>query len=130
MSYYTNDSTQMKPPSPPRPFMVNDIVRLARGWTPMTVAHISETGILTAYYGLQTFHPDGEENPDPNKCPTAHYRRPINGFVWWDGDIIPGRNMPMPTNRRFTVNGRPELGIGTFLNTTTSGLYALEFSAS
>lgn len=108
--------------SPKRPFMVNDIVRLNRGWTPMTISWISPTGQMTAHYGIQDFDPDGEQAPD---CPTSCYTRHHSGWAWWDGEFIPGRNLPMA--RRFTVNNRSSMDVGLFTGFTSTGLYILEF---
>lgn len=114
---------RMKPPKPARPFMVNDVVRLARGWTPMTISYISPWGEVKAYYGLQTFDPDGERDPN---VPTSSYTRPASGFTWWDGEVFPGRNLPLP--RHFSVNttGR----VGQLTGYTSSGFPILEMDTS
>lgn len=108
---------------PKRAFMVNDIVRLNRGWTPMTISWIDPTGQVTAHYGIQNFDPSGEESPD---CPTSSYTRHQSGWTFWDGEIVPGRNLPMA--RRFTVNNRSSLNVGLFTGFSSGGLYILEFA--
>lgn len=118
-----NPKPSMSPPEPNRPFQVNDIVRLVRGWTPMTISSISESGFVTAYYGIQTFEPEGEYYPN---VPTTHYTRKADQFVWWDGEYIPGRNKPMP--RRFTVNSRSSMDVGYLTGYTSMGLLILEFA--
>ena len=122
---YASYSLRTKEPmrSPKRPFMVNDIVRLNRGWTPMTISWITPTGWVTAYYGIQDFHPDGETDPG---CPTSFYTRHQSAFSWWDGEFIPGRNLPMA--RRFTANNRSSVDVGLFTGFTSTGLYILEFA--
>lgn len=114
---------RMKPPKPARPFMVNDVVRLVWGWTPMTISYISPRREVTAYYGLQTFDPDGERDPN---VPTSSYTRPASDFTWWDGEVFPGRNLPLP--RRFSVNttGR----VGQLIGYTSSGSLILEMDTS
>lgn len=109
--------------SPKRAFMINDIVRLNRGWTPMTISWIDSTGQVTAHYGIQNFDPNGEKSPD---CPTSSYTRHQLGFTFWDGEFIPGRNLPMA--RRFTVNNRSSMEVGLLTGFTTSGLMVLEFT--
>jgi len=120
-SYSIRTSHPMK--SPKRAFMVNDIVRLNRGWTPMTISWISPTGQVTAHYGIQDFDPSGEQNPD---CLTSSYTRHQSGWTWWDGEFIPGRNLPMA--RRFTVNNRSSLDVGHLTGFTSTGLLILEFA--
>lgn len=115
-----NRNTRMKPPKPGRPFMVNDVVRLARGWTPMTISYISPRGEITAHYGLQTFDPDGERDPN---VPTSSYTRPASGFAWWDGEVFPGRNMPL--TRRYTINAQPNQ-IGQLTGFTSNDFHILE----
>ena len=100
VSYSLRTNQPMR--SPKRPFMVNDIVRLNRGWTPMTISWISPTGQVTAHYGIQDFHPDGEQAPD---CPTSCYTRHHSGFSWWDGEFIPGKKqIDHRCNNRLCVN--------------------------
>lgn len=120
--YSTRTDRPMK--SPKRPFMVNDIVRLNRGWTPMTISWISPDGQVTAYYGIQDFDPTGEKNPD---CMTSSYTRHHTAWSWWDGEFIPGRNLPMA--RRFTVNNQPNR-IGQLTGFTSSGFFILEMETS
>lgn len=115
-------SNTMSPPKPDRAFMVNDIVRLARGWTPMTISYIHPSGDITAYYGIQEFDPKGERYPN---VMTSGYTRRAKEFVWWDGETIPGRNQPM--TRRFSIKNCPENKIGTFRGITGNGLSILEF---
>lgn len=119
-SYSTRTDRPMK--SPKRPFMVNDIVRLNRGWTPMTISWISPDGQVTAHYGIQDFNPEGEKNPE---CMTSSYTRHHTAWSWWDGESIPGRNLPM--TRRFTVNNRSSMEVGLLTGFTSTGLMVLEF---
>lgn len=122
---YTSYSIRTNKPmkSPERAFMVNDIVRLNRGWTPMTISWISPIGQVTAFYGIQDFNPDGEKFPD---CPTSSYTRHQSAFSWWDGEFISGRNLPM--TRRFTINNRTSMDVGLLTGFTTLGLFILEFA--
>lgn len=116
-----------KPPQMPAPpkraMQVNDIVRLVRGWTPMTISYIYPNGDILAFYGIQDFDPAGERNPCIS---TSGYTRPRSGFVWWDGDFIPERNLPMA--RRFNINNLSSMVVGILTGFTSNGLYILELA--
>lgn len=96
---------------------VGDIVRLAKGWTPMTVIGLTPDNEVIAQYGTNPF-PEDLKNPE-----YAHstYTRPHYGFVRWDGAPVKGPTM----TKRYQVVGSSM--IGTFMKLTTQGLFALEF---
>lgn len=118
-----SNKERMIPPKPSRLFEVNDIVRLVRGWTPMTISNIDSRGFVTAYYGIHTFDPRGKHFPFIS---TAYYTRPRSEFAWWDGELVPGRNLPMA--RRFTVNNRSNMDVGILTGFTSTGFFILEFA--
>jgi hypothetical protein len=68
---------------------VGDIVRLAKGWTPMTVIGITPDNEVIAQYGTC---PDREDLRHPEYAQST-YTRPHYGFVQWDGAPVKGPTM-------------------------------------
>ena len=97
---------------------VGDIVRLAKGWTPMTVIGLTPDNEVIAQYGT---NPDRESLRHPERA-LSTYTRPHYGFVQWDGKPVKA----IPMAKRYQLIGSPM--IGTFMQLTTQGLVALEFN--
>lgn len=96
---------------------VGDIVRLAKGWTPMTVIGLTPDNEVIAQYGTNPFSED-LRHPE---CAHATYTRPHYGFVRWDGKPVKGPIM----SKRYQLIGSSM--IGKFMQLTTQGMIALEF---
>ena len=110
-------------------FKVGDLVRLIRGWTPMVIIQIKDGQIL-AKYANNSYHPVTQEDfRNPCYCgTTSTYRRPLKGFVHWDGTPFPENKRVYPMARRYrTLIGTPQ--VGTYLNTTSSGTFVLEMDS-
>lgn len=103
---------------------VGDVVRLNRGWTPMIVLHIQDDGELWAVYASRhQYYPITREHYADWRHAYS-YHRPCSGFTAWDGEPInTDWNYLMPRRYR-TIKG--PAAVGTYLNTTTAGHYALE----
>lgn len=96
---------------------VGDIVRLAKGWTPMTVIGLTPDNEVIAQYGT---NPDREDLRHPERA-LSTYTRPHYGFVQWDGKPVKANTMA----KRYQLIGSSM--IGTFMQLTTQGLMAIEF---
>ena len=96
---------------------VGDIVRLAKGWTPMTVIGLTPDNKVIAQYGTNPF---SEDLRHPERAHST-YTRPHYGFVRWDGKPVKG---PTMSKRYQLINSSI---IGKFMQLTTQGLIALEF---
>ena len=96
---------------------VGDIVRLVKGWTPMTVIGLTPDNEVIAQYGT---NPDHEDLRHPERA-LSTYTHPHYGFVQWDGKPVKANLMA----KRYQLIGSPM--IGTFMQLTTQGLVALEF---
>ena len=96
---------------------VGDIVRLAKGWTPMTVIGLTPDDQVIAKYGT---NPDREDLRHPEYA-LSTYTRPHFGFVQWDGKPVKANIM----TKRYQVIGAST--IGTFMQVTAQGRFALEF---
>lgn len=96
---------------------VGDIVRLAKGWTPMTVIGLTPDNKAIAQYGI---NPDLQDLRHPERA-LSTYTRPHYGFVQWDGKPVKANIMA----KRYQVIGAST--IGTFMQITTQGRFALEF---
>lgn len=96
---------------------VGDIVRLAKGWTPMTVIGLTPDDQVIAKYGT---NPDREDLRHPEHA-LSTYTRPHFGFVQWDGEPLKANIMA----KRYQVIGTST--IGTFMQVTAQGRFALEF---
>lgn len=96
---------------------VGDIVRLAKGWTLMTVIGLTPDNKVIAQYGANPF-PEDLRHPE---CAHSTYTRPHYGFVRWDGKPVKGPTM----SKRYQLIGSSM--IGKFMQLTTQGLMALEF---
>ena len=96
---------------------VGDIVRLAKGWTPMTVIGLTPDNEVIAQYGT---NPNREDLRHPERA-LSTYTRPHYGFVRWDGAPVKGPTM----SKRYQLIGSSM--IGKFMQLTTQGLMAIEF---
>ena len=96
---------------------VGDIVRLAKGWTPMTVIGLTPDNEVIAQYGT---NPDREDLRHPERA-LSTYTRPHYGFVQWEGKPVKAN----PMAKRYQLIGSSM--IGTFMQLTTQGLMAIEF---
>ena len=96
---------------------VGDIVRLAKGWTPMTVIGLTPDNEVIAQYGT---NPDHKDLRHPERA-LSTYIRPHDGFVQWDGAPVKGPTM----SKRYQLIGSSM--IGKFMQLTTQGLMAIEF---
>lgn len=96
---------------------VGDIVRLAKGWTPMTVIGLTPDNEVIAQYGT---NPDREDLRHPERA-LSTYTRPHYGFVQWDSKPVKANIMA----KRYQVIGAST--IGTFMQITGQGRFALEF---
>lgn len=96
---------------------VGDIVRLVKGWTPMTVIGITPDNEVIAQYGTC---PDPEDLRHPEYA-QSKYTRPHYGFVKWDGPPVKGLTMA----KRYQIISTQS--VGKFLQFTAQGRLALEF---
>ena len=96
---------------------VGDIVRLAKGCTPMTVIGLTPDNKVIAQDGT---NPDREDLRHPERA-LSTYTRPHCGFVQWDGKPVKANIMA----KRYQVIGAST--IGTFMQITGQGRFALEF---
>lgn len=96
---------------------VGDIVRLAKGWTPMTVIGITPDNEVIAQYGTC---PDPQDLKHPEYAQST-YTRPHYGFVQWDGAPVKGSTMA----KRYQIITSGV--VGTFIKFTSQGYTALEF---
>lgn len=103
-------------------FKIGDIVRLARGWTPMVVLGFDNHNRICAAYCNKTYYPITQEHYD--FCITyADYIRSPNGFAHWDGKPLSYKvYKPMPL--RYRIINTPMSG--TYLTTTSNGKHVLE----
>ena len=98
---------------------VGDTVRLVKGWTPMTVIGLTPDNEIIAQYGT---NPDLEDLQNPERA-LSTYTRSHYGFTKWDGKPVKG---PNTMAKRYQLIGTPM--IGTFMQLTTLGLIAIEFT--
>jgi hypothetical protein len=96
---------------------IGNIVRLAKGWTPMTVIGLTLDNEVIAQYGT---NPDRKDLRHPERA-LSTYTRPHHGFVQWDGKLMKDPAM----KKRYQVIGSPM--IGSFMQLTSQGMIALEF---
>ena len=97
---------------------VGDIVRLAKGWTPMTVIGLTSDDQVIAKYGT---NPDRKDLRHPEYA-LSTYTRPHFGFVHWDGEPLKESMM-----KTYQINDGT-FRQGKFLNRTSNGAaFVLEF---
>jgi hypothetical protein len=97
---------------------MGDIVRLAKGWTPMTVIGLTPDNEVIAQYGTNPYQSD-YDRPD---LAISTYTRPHYGFVQWEGKPVKG---VIKMAKRYQLIGSSM--IGKLMQLTTQGLTALEF---
>jgi len=110
-------------------FKVGDAVRLNHGWTRMVVIDVQGDEVTVKYdseaYSVENRVTDWDfKNP---QLTTNKYTRQQSGFTAWDGASPTKVYYTMPTAASWKVISGPYRGqVGTFLNTTSNGSFALE----
>jgi hypothetical protein len=103
---------------------VGDVVRLNRGWSPMVVLHVTDSGEVWAIYARKHERFPLTRWHYTNWKGLASYHRPQCEFTVWDGEPINKEwNFFMP-RRYITIKGPVFSGV--FMNTTSNGDMVLE----
>lgn len=105
-------------------FQVGQTVRLKRGWTPMIVIHIEDSGRIIAKYANSTRYPVTKKDYQEPYFACSTQKRQSDEFVVWDGKPINKKVQTIMPNR-FKSKSMADVS-GTLLNTTSRGDIVIE----